>query len=187
MKIFCIIGYFLLTSISNLEQLERVDLVKYDILAKRYVDDYTTSVNIACPAYLKHTQSKMVHAFTIYIFRESVIYICNIRFTWFLSTLLVICIFIFASTYAQSASNAISVAPWGGKGGSQSWEFILPDGARLTEISVRCGAVLDSISFTYKDQEGTHSSRSFGGTGGTPYVVSFEYIWHMYTRIEVSF
>ncbi|XP_023742839.1 horcolin-like [Lactuca sativa] len=70
----------------------------------------------------------------------------------------------------MSASNAISVAPWGGKGGSQSWEFILPDGARLTEISVRCGAVLDSISFTYKDQEGTHSSRSFGGTGGTPYV-----------------
>ncbi|CAH1448758.1 unnamed protein product [Lactuca virosa] len=69
----------------------------------------------------------------------------------------------------MSASNAVSVTPWGGKGGSQPWEFILPDGARLIGISVRSGVVLDSISFTYKNQEGTQTTRPFGGTGGAPY------------------
>ncbi|XP_023758102.1 protein GOS9 [Lactuca sativa] len=51
------------------------------------------------------------------------------------------------------AANAECVwgTPWGGKGGSRTWEFIIPDGSTLTKIDLSSGDALDFISFTYKD------------------------------------
>ena len=76
----------------------------------------------------------------------------------------------------MQAANAECVwgTTWGGKGGSRTWEFIIPDGSTLTKIALSSGDALDFISFTYKDGYGhTHSSEKFGGDGGSPHVVSF--------------
>ncbi|KAL7592862.1 hypothetical protein Lser_V15G32633 [Lactuca serriola] len=67
------------------------------------------------------------------------------------------------------AASAIWGTPWGGEGGTgvNTWEFIIPDGARLTKIDLSSGDALDFIRFTYKDQYGTHISEKFGGDGGS--------------------
>ncbi|XP_023742852.1 mannose/glucose-specific lectin [Lactuca sativa] len=70
------------------------------------------------------------------------------------------------------AADVVWVAPWGGTGGNP-WHFIIPDDARLFEIIVTSGDVIDSIYFTYMDQSGTHSSPKYGGSGGIPQWVSF--------------
>ncbi|KAL7592859.1 hypothetical protein Lser_V15G32634 [Lactuca serriola] len=51
------------------------------------------------------------------------------------------------------AASAIWGTPWGGEGGTgvNTWEFIIPDGARLTKIDLSSGDALDFIRFTYKD------------------------------------
>ncbi|CAI9264086.1 unnamed protein product [Lactuca saligna] len=77
----------------------------------------------------------------------------------------------------MQAANAECVwgTTWGGKGGSRTWEFIIPDGSTLSKIALSSGDALDFISFTYKDGYGhTHSSEKFGGDGGSPHMIIFD-------------
>ncbi|KAK1422518.1 hypothetical protein QVD17_25695 [Tagetes erecta] len=73
----------------------------------------------------------------------------------------------------QLADKRIHVGPWGGNGGDP-WEFI-PDG-RITHIHIRCGKVIDAISFNYIDSQGNnHQSSNFGGSEGALTEVRFAY------------
>ncbi|CAI9264089.1 unnamed protein product [Lactuca saligna] len=73
------------------------------------------------------------------------------------------------------AGSGVWGTPWGGEGGIgvNTWEFIIPDGARLTKIDLSSGDALDFIRFTYKDQYGTHISEKFGGDGGSSHSITF--------------
>ncbi|CAI9264093.1 unnamed protein product [Lactuca saligna] len=72
------------------------------------------------------------------------------------------------------AGRTVWIAPWGGKAGNESGEFIIPDGARLTNIDIRSGEAIDFVRFTYKDQSGTDHSETFGSeAGGSFHKITF--------------
>ncbi|CAH1429847.1 unnamed protein product [Lactuca virosa] len=70
------------------------------------------------------------------------------------------------------AGSTVWLTPWGGKGGN-TWQFIIPDGARIIKISVRSGDILDSICLTYKDESGYIFSERYGGNGGSLHNIEF--------------
>ncbi|CAH1446306.1 unnamed protein product [Lactuca virosa] len=64
--------------------------------------------------------------------------------------------------------------PWGGKGGENAWQFIIPDGGSLARFTISSGDVVNSIRFSYKDQYGfTLTSEHFGGDGGSSNTITF--------------
>ncbi|CAH1424393.1 unnamed protein product [Lactuca virosa] len=69
-------------------------------------------------------------------------------------------------------SNRIHVGPWGGNGGVQPWTFI-PNG-RISQIRISASGCVDSIRFTYIDNQGVqkHSER-YGGDGGSTHIVCY--------------
>ena len=77
----------------------------------------------------------------------------------------------------ETPANSVWVAPWGGKGGAP-WKFIVPVCSRLTEIHIRSGDVIDSVGFTYIE-EGTPTSATYGGQGGSAHTVCFECTYHV--------
>lgn len=81
-----------------------------------------------------------------------------------------------------TASTDILIGPWGGEGGDTPWIF-KPD-TRIASILVRHGDAVDSISFTYKDNEDFEDlSELYGGDGGLLEGVSFNYICYVYICI----
>lgn len=70
------------------------------------------------------------------------------------------------------AATDVEVRPWGGKGGTNPWTF-KPNG-RFSEIRIRGGGCIDSIRFTYTDQNGVpHNSQTYGGDGGSAQTITF--------------
>nr|KAJ0210460.1 hypothetical protein LSAT_V11C400207350 [Lactuca sativa] len=69
-------------------------------------------------------------------------------------------------------SNIIHVGPWGGNGGVKPWTFI-PNG-RISQIRVSASGCVDSIRFTYIDNQGVQKySERYGGDGGSAHIVTF--------------
>ncbi|CAI9281958.1 unnamed protein product [Lactuca saligna] len=70
------------------------------------------------------------------------------------------------------ASNGIHVGPWGGNGRVKPWTFI-PNG-RISKICINASGCVDSITFTYIDDQGVQKqSERYGGDGGSPHTVTF--------------
>ncbi|CAL4899148.1 unnamed protein product [Urochloa decumbens] len=66
--------------------------------------------------------------------------------------------------------HAHKIGPWGGDGGST--EDITEPPKRLESITVRCGLVIDSVTFTYIDQAGEKlTAGPWGGSGGNPHTI----------------
>ncbi|CAN6334076.1 unnamed protein product [Urochloa humidicola] len=66
--------------------------------------------------------------------------------------------------------DAHKIGPWGGDGGSD--EDIREPPKRLESITVKCGIVIDSITFTYVDQAGQkRTAGPWGGSGGSPHTI----------------
>ena len=64
----------------------------------------------------------------------------------------------------------IKIGAWGGDGGTE-FDVTEPP-KRLESMTVRAGDSVDSIGFSYVDDEGQkHSVGPFGGTGGQPTTV----------------
>ncbi|KAL6851941.1 hypothetical protein ACP4OV_020126 [Aristida adscensionis] len=62
---------------------------------------------------------------------------------------------------------ATKVGPWGGNGGSA--QDIKEAPRRLESITIRSGSVVDSIAFSYVDQDGQkRTAGPWGGPGGNP-------------------
>lgn len=66
----------------------------------------------------------------------------------------------------------IKIGAWGGDGGTE-FDVTEPP-KRLESMTVRAGDSVDSIGFSYVDEEGQkHSVGPFGGTGGQPTTIEF--------------
>lgn len=63
-------------------------------------------------------------------------------------------------------SKATKIGSWGGNGGSERDVQIKP--TRLVSVTIRSGAFIDAISFTYVGTDNAqHSVGPWGGTGGS--------------------
>ncbi|RLM98367.1 hypothetical protein C2845_PM06G29490 [Panicum miliaceum] len=62
------------------------------------------------------------------------------------------------------------IGPWGGHGGSP--KDIAEPPKHLESITVMCGVVIHSVTFTYIDQTGQkHTAGPWGGSGGSPHKI----------------
>lgn len=71
-------------------------------------------------------------------------------------------------------SDLSKFGPWGGKGGGATDIEMAPN--RLESITIRCGATIDSIEFSYTDYEGQYHTCRLGGLGGRKHMVSVKRI-----------
>jgi hypothetical protein len=71
----------------------------------------------------------------------------------------------------MASPAVIKIGPCGGSGGSA--QDITVEPKRLQSITIRSGAVIDSIGFSFLDNAGnSRSAGPWGGTGGQAQVVS---------------
>ncbi|KAL6650097.1 hypothetical protein ACP70R_014321 [Stipagrostis hirtigluma subsp. patula] len=77
-------------------------------------------------------------------------------------------------------SSVVKIGPWGAEGSKACDITVAPQ--RLESITIRCGKVVDSIAFTYRDREKQlHAAGPWGGSGGhgDPHIITLgpsEYI-----------
>nr|ABA94721.1 Jacalin-like lectin domain containing protein [Oryza sativa Japonica Group] len=67
----------------------------------------------------------------------------------------------------EQEAGITKIGPWGGNGGNAQDIDITMQPQRLESITISCGAVVDSLAFTYADKNGhKHAAGPWGGNGG---------------------
>lgn len=80
-----------------------------------------------------------------------------------------ICVIIIDVFYLQS-TQPVKIGTWGGNGGGRVDLSVLP--RSLKSVTIRSGAAIDAIAFTYIGTDGKeHLAGPWGGGGGNPTTV----------------
>ena len=71
----------------------------------------------------------------------------------------------FINLYIHTQAGLAKFGPWGGDGGKP--QDIEVSSTHLESVTIHSGVVIDSIAFSYRDQNGQcHTAGPWGGDGG---------------------
>lgn len=84
----------------------------------------------------------------------------------------------------MQSTKLVKIGPWGGNGGG-SVDISVPPNS-LKNVTIRSGAAIDAIAFTYVGTDGNeHLAGPWGGGGGNPTTVHIKYCVFSFTKGSV--